>query len=148
MATIRTFQPNDMFSVIKIASETLTEQYTPSLFNYFYETFPDLFIVAEYYKKIVGFILAVRVAPQIARILMISVLPDYQKSKIGTELINHLIQILKKRNITQISLEVRTDNEKAISFYKKHHFEICDTFENFYQNGEDAFMMKRVLQPD
>jgi len=148
VATIRTFQPNDMFSVIKIASETLTEQYTPSLFNYFYETFPDLFLVAEHYKKIIGFILAVRVTPQIARILMISVIPEYQQLKIGTELINQLVQILKEKQITQISLEVRTDNEKAISFYKKHYFEICDTFEKFYQNGEDAFMMKRLLQPD
>ena len=148
MVSIRTFQANDMFPVIKIASETLPEQYTPSLFTYFYETFPELFLVAEHYQKIIGFILAIRISPQIARILMISVLPSYQRLFIGTQLINHLIQILKTKKIKQISLEVRTDNQKALSFYKKHHFEISDTLEHFYQNGEDAFMMKRVLQTD
>lgn len=147
MATIRGFQANDMFPVIKIASETLTEHYSPSLFTYFYETFPDLFLVAEHYQKIVGFILAVRISPSIARILMISVLPDYQQSQIGTQLIHHLIKILTGKQVTQIVLEVRVDNEKAISFYKKHHFDIIDRLEKFYQNEEDAFMMKRVLRP-
>jgi len=57
--SIRKFQPNDMFPVIKLASETLTENYNPSLFNYFYETFPEGFLVAEKFHKIVGFILGV-----------------------------------------------------------------------------------------
>jgi ribosomal-protein-alanine N-acetyltransferase len=136
-----------MFSVIKIASETLTEQYSPSLFNYFYESTPDLFLVAEYLNKIIGFAIAVRIAPHIARIVMISVLPEYQRQKTGTILLNMLIKKLKNKNISKISLEVRTDNIKAISFYRNHQFEIIDTMKQFYQNGEDAFIMQRVFQP-
>ncbi|UCH71422.1 MAG: hypothetical protein JSW62_03215, partial [Thermoplasmatales archaeon] len=60
MFTIRKFQPNDMFSTIKLASETLTEHYNPSLFNYFYEIFPNGFIVAEKNRKIIGFIIGVK----------------------------------------------------------------------------------------
>lgn len=144
---IRKFQATDMFSTIKIASETLTEQYSPSLFNYFYETFPDLFLVAEKHHKIIGFITGIQITDEIARIVMLSILPPYQRQHIATELLNEIIITLKEENVKQISLEVKTNNEKAISFYKKHGFTIIDTIEKFYQNGENAFMMKRVLQP-
>ena len=53
---VRLFKPTDMFSVIKLASETLPERYNPSLFNYFYETFSHGFIIAERAHKIIGFI--------------------------------------------------------------------------------------------
>lgn len=144
---IRKFQATDMFSTIKIAYETLTEQYTPSLFNYFFETFPELFLVAEKHHKIIGFIVGIRFTDEIVRIVMLSILPSYQRQHFATELLNRLIITLKEENIKQISLEVKTNNEKAISFYKKHGFTIIDTIEKFYQNGENAFMMKRVLQP-
>ena len=144
---IRKFQATDMFSIIKIASETLTEQYSPSLFNYFYETFPELFLVAEKHPKTIGFITGIQLTNEIARIVMLSILPQYQRQHIATELLNELLPILREKNIKQISLEVKTDNKKAISFYKKHGFTIIDTIEKFYQNGENAFMMKRILQP-
>ena len=144
---IRKFQATDMFSIIKIASETLTEQYSPSLFNYFYETFPELFLVAEKHHRTIGFITGIQITNEIARIVMLSILPSYQRQHIGTELLNELLLTLREKNVKQISLEVKTDNKKAISFYKKHDFTIIDTIEKFYQNGENAFMMTRLLQP-
>ena len=144
---IRKFQATDMFSTIRIASETLTEQYTPSLFNYFYETFPELFLIAEKHHKIIGFITGIQLTEEITRIVMLSILPTYQRQHIATELLNELLHILIEKNVKQISLEVKTDNKKAISFYKKHGFTIIDTIEKFYQNGENAFMMTRLLQP-
>jgi ribosomal-protein-alanine N-acetyltransferase len=147
VVTIRPFQAEDMFSVIKIASETLTEHYMPSLFNTFYETFPEGFIVAEHHHTIVGFIIGIRFTRNLARILMISVKQEYQRQSIGSKLLKALIKILQRYHITQISLEVRIDNTSAIHFYQKHRFLILDTLENFYQNGENAFIMKRVFPP-
>ena len=144
---IRKFQATDMFSTIRIASETLTEQYSPNLFNYFYETFPELFLVAEKHHKTIGFITGIQLTNEIARIVMLSILPSYQRQHIATELFNELLLTLIEKNVKQISLEVKTDNKKAISFYKKHDFTIIDTIEKFYQNGENAFMMTRLLQP-
>jgi ribosomal-protein-alanine acetyltransferase len=148
VTTIRQFNASDTFSVIKIASETLTENYSPSLFNFFYENAPDFFLVAEQHHKIIGFIIAIRITPQIARIVMMSILPSYRNQHIGSDLLTALIKILKNKKINQICLEVRIDNKNAISFYKKHQFSIIDTIEKFYQNDEDAFMMRRLIQPD
>ena len=45
-------------------------------------------------------------------------------------------------------LEVRTNNKIALTFYKKHGFDIIETMARFYQNGEDAYSMRRVLRPN
>ena len=143
MLIIRQFQPEDMFPVIKLASETLPEQYNPSLFNYFYETFPQGFIVAEKAHKMIGFIIGVKTNPETAKILMLSVLEPYRKQNIGSALLNQFLKEMSAENIKNTELEVRIDNQKAIKFYKKHGFKITEKIPKFYQNGGDAYTMKK-----
>lgn len=145
MLTIRNFQPNDMFSVIKLASETLTEHYNPSLFNYFYETFPQGFIVVEKLHKIVGFIVGVKTSTETTRILMLSISEEHRRQGIGSTLLNHFLKEMSIQNMKHIDLEVRTDNKKAIKFYQKNGFNIIEIIPKFYQNGEDAYKMRRVI---
>jgi len=134
-----------MFSVIKIASNTLTENYNPSLFNYFHETFPHGFIVAEKNHKIIGFIIGIPTNMDNARILMLSILETQRRQKIGSQLLKQFIKVAYENNIKNIELEVRTDNIQAIKFYEKHGFKITDKISNFYQNQEDAFTMKKII---
>jgi ribosomal-protein-alanine N-acetyltransferase len=143
--TIRQFQPTDTFKVIKLASITLTEQYNPSLFSYFYETYPDGFIVAELNHKIVGFLIGIKLKNNRTKILMISVEPLYQRQQIGEKLLNEFIKTTIERNMKTIELEVRTDNEQAIKFYEKNGFKIVEKIEEFYQSGESAFTMRRSI---
>ena len=139
------FQPIDMFPTIKLASETLPERYNPSLFNYFYETFPQGFRVAEKFHKIVGFIVGVKTTPDTARILMLAVAKQHRRYGVGQSLLNQFLKELTLQNMKQIELEVRIDNKQAIKFYQKHGFDIIDAITNFYQNGEDAYLMKRAI---
>ena len=134
-----------MFAVIKLASKTLPEQYNPSLFNYFYETFPKGFIVAEFGKKIIGFIVGLPINSKTAKILMLSVSEDHRKKQIGSKLLNQLLMLLKKKKIENIELEVRTINRKAIKFYEKHGFKIIEKLTDFYQNGEAGYMMRKII---
>ena len=142
---IRKFEPTDMFSVIKLASDTLPERYNPSLFTYFYETYSRGFIVAESAHKIIGFIIGVKINQNLAKILMISVSEQHRKKNIGISLLNKLLLELKKEKISTIQLEVRTDNQKAIKFYKKNGFEIKEKITCFYQNGENAYTMQKKI---
>jgi len=134
-----------MFPTIKLASETLPERYNPSLFNYFYETFPQGFRVAEKFHKIVGFIVGVKTTPDTARILMLAVAKQHRRYGVGQSLLNQFLKELTLQNMKQIELEVRIDNKQAIKFYQKHGFDIIDAITNFYQNGEDAYLMKRAI---
>lgn len=145
MLKIRLFKPDDMFPAIKLASKTLTEQYNPSLFNYFYETFPQGFIVAEKAHKIVGFIIGVKTISETAKILMLSVSESHRNQNIGSALLTRFLKEILNENVKHVELEVRTDNEKAIKFYEKHGFKITEKIPKFYQNGEDAYTMKRSL---
>lgn len=142
MIEIRTFEPNDIFSVIKLANQTLTEKYNSSLFSYFYETNPDGFIVANLNSKIVGFLIGVKISNQKTKILMISVLPQYQKRKVGTKLLEEFLKRTQKEKINIIELEVRTDNYKAIRFYEKHGFKKIMKIKEFYRDYKDAYTMQ------
>jgi ribosomal-protein-alanine N-acetyltransferase len=134
-----------MFSIIKLAAVTLSERYNPSLFNYFYETFPTGVLVAEKLHKIVGFVIGVKISSETARILMLTVAENHRREGIGSTLLNNLLKELSIQNIKYIELEVSTTNYQAIKFYQRHGFETINVRSNFYQNGEDAYLMKRVL---
>jgi len=161
--TIRRVQPQDIFSVIKIAHESLPERYQPNIFNTFYESFPQGFLIALKHHKIVGFLIGVKTHDSIAKILMLSVNENHRKQGIGSALlINFLQEMLLQnihlvnlevrtnkemllQNIHLVNLEVRTNNKIAITFYKKHGFDIQETITGFYQNVEDAYSMRQVL---
>lgn len=145
MFIIRKFHPNDMFSIIKLAAVTLSERYNPSLFNYFYEAFPAGVLVAEKLHKIVGFLIGVKTSSVTARILMLTVAENHRREGIGSTLLHNLLKELSNQNIKYIELEVSTTNYQAIKFYQRHGFETINVQSNFYQNGEDAYLMKRVL---
>ena len=145
MLIIRKFKPDDMLSVVKLAYETLPENYNPSIFNYFYETFPDGLLVAEKLNKIIGFIIGVKTSEEKGRILMLSVAEKNRRQNIGTALLKNMLEELVKHSVRHIELEVRTDNKKAIRFYQKQGFKIVDTIKNFYQNGEPAYLMTMII---
>lgn len=134
-----------MFSVIKLASETLPEHYNPSLFNHFYETFPEGLIIVEKLHKIIGFIVGIKTSISTVRIVMLSISEKQRRQGIGSALLNHFLKEMALQNIKQIELEVRVDNEQAIKFYQKNGFTILELLPKFYQNGEDAYQMKRVI---
>ena len=145
MLIIRNVEPTDIFAVIKLTHETLTERYSPNLFNYFYETFQQGFLVAEKNSKIIGFIIGIKTSPHSVRILMLGVSADHRQQKIGTNLIKRFFEIMNDNNVRKIDLEVRTNNEIAIKFYKKLGFNIGDIIPMFYQSGEDAYSMSKFL---
>ena len=146
MLQIRRVQPEDLFAVIKIAHESLPERYQPTIFNTFYESFPQGFLIALKHHKIVGFLVGIKTHDTIAKILMISVNNNYRKQGIGSALIKNFLQEMLSQNIRLVDLEVRTNNKIALAFYRKHGFDIQETITRFYQNGEDAYSMKQVLR--
>lgn len=134
-----------MFSIIKIAYETLPERYNPMIFNYFYESFPQGFLVAEMNKKIIGFIIGAKTSNKTVRIPILAVRKEYRRTGIGSALLNKLFEILILGDIELVDLEVRTNNKIAIKFYKKHGFILSEKISRFYQSGEDANIMRKSL---
>jgi ribosomal protein S18 acetylase RimI-like enzyme len=77
------------------------------------------------------------------RILMLAVDTTVRKQGHGNALLRHLIR--HAPTIRKISLEVRTDNSDAISFYKKNGFIIKEKVQNFYTDDSPAYRMEKRL---
>lgn len=79
-----------------------------------------------------------------AEINYICVKKDFQNKKIGTKLLNEVLNVIDKKGIKCVSLEVNENNINAIKLYKKFDFKIVSKRKNYY-NGEDGFLMVRKL---
>jgi ribosomal-protein-alanine N-acetyltransferase len=142
---IRRVQANDIFPVIDLAYDTLPERYNPSIFNQFYESFPEGFLVALQNQSVIGFIIGIKTTTDTARILMLSVNNNNRKQGIGSALLKQFISEMKNQHITKVDLEVRTTNQGALEFYLKRGFNLQEKLRKFYQNGEDAYSMSKGL---
>lgn len=101
--------------------------------------------VYEYEGRIVGFYIASHVLDEV-EIFTIAVDSAYRNMGIGKAMLDHLIDISKKRNDKEIYLEVSTKNIAAINLYRKFDFKIIGIRKNYYQKlGEDAYNMVKEL---
>ena len=73
---------------------------------------------------------------------MLGVHENHRDLGIGSKLLTQFLKESIKRKIIQIELEVQATNQKAIHFYKHHSFSVVDHMEQFYQNGDDALIMR------
>ena len=64
---------------------------------------------------------------------------------IGKALMEALHERAKEKGATQSFLEVRVSNENAIALYKKFGYEGYGIRARYYEDGEDALVMKRAL---
>jgi ribosomal protein S18 acetylase RimI-like enzyme/SAM-dependent methyltransferase len=105
----------------------------------------DCGVVAEVDGKIVGAAWT-RIIPAYGHIdnqtpeLAISVLPEWRGKSIGTQMMQYLFYLLRKRGYKQTSLSVQKDNP-AVRFYQRLGYEI--TGERLdHANNEDYLMIK------
>jgi ribosomal-protein-alanine N-acetyltransferase len=143
--TIQKFQADDIFALIKLSMNVLTESYNPNLYSYFYEEFPWGFWVCKNNDELIGFIIGIKTDYNNGKIIMLGVDEKHRRCKIGSSLIKQLIDEFKKRNIKTVELEVQSSNKNAINFYSKMNFKIEEKIPFFYQNGENAILMKLSL---
>ena len=64
---------------------------------------------------------------------------------IGKALMEAMHERAKEKGATQSFLEVRVSNENAIALYKKLGYEGYGIRARYYEDGEDALVMKRAL---
>ncbi|KAF5743289.1 N-alpha-acetyltransferase 50 [Tripterygium wilfordii] len=80
-------------------------------------------------------------------IMTLGVLAPYRGLGVGTRLLNHVLDLCSKQNISEIHLHVQTNNEDAVNFYKKFGFEITDTIQNYYTNitPPDCYVLTKFI---
>jgi len=75
----------------------------------------------------------------------IYVLDEYRHKGIASSLMTKVIDVGKQKNIENITLEVRKDNDAAIALYNKFDF-IPVAVRSKYYNGVDGILMERMMK--
>ncbi len=143
---IRRFTPTDVRRVQEVVKSSLGETYPPSLYLTLHNIWPDGFLVMEEDGQLVGFVAAIESEKRVARILMLAVAGEYRGRSFGSILMNELYARCIANDIHTVKLEARKSNKGALSFYERQGFAVTGELNNFYVNGEGAYMMTKVLE--
>lgn len=70
---------------------------------------------------------------------------DKRGNKIGTLMLEEIINIAKNKNMKSITLEVNVNNNIAINLYKKYGFKEVGIRPKYYNNTDDAIIMTKEI---
>ncbi len=100
-----------------------------------------IYLSAKIENKVVGYAGMWKIFDE-GHITNIAVHPEFRQIGIGSKLLEGLINISKKVNITKMTLEVRRSNKSAQTLYMKYGFKAAGIRKEYYaDNGEDAVIM-------
>lgn len=70
----------------------------------------------------------------------------YRRKGIGRCILRLLTDVCRKCSMAEITLEVRSKNEKAKNLYLSEGFEVCGHRKRYYRDREDAVIMTKKLE--
>ena len=100
---------------------------------------------AEKEKQTIAFIVAESDKTGIGHILTIDVLPEFQRTKIGSRLLAAAEKKLREERCRSVLLEVAVNNLPALTFYKRHGYSVIQTIPRYYLDSIDALVMGKRL---
>ncbi|KAL5251995.1 hypothetical protein ACHWQZ_G014962 [Mnemiopsis leidyi] len=101
----------------------------------FYQTVlqnPDLSRLALWNEKYVGMVCC-KIENGVLYIMTLGCLVMYRRKKIGTSLLNFVLELSRSENCCSIQLHVHSSNDEAVQFYEKFGFRVKETLENYYR---------------
>ncbi|HEY0460891.1 MAG TPA: ribosomal protein S18-alanine N-acetyltransferase [Pyrinomonadaceae bacterium] len=121
------------------------ENYTKHTFSFLLNEPTTLsYRVSTPTEQIAGFIF-VMTDSGTGHITTIGVAPEHRRRGLAEKMILHAEESLIKREIMTVSLEVRVSNIAAQSLYRGAGYTTVQRLNNYYNNGEDAFLMVKSL---
>ena len=142
---IREFKRPDIKRVLEIETEAFKDPYPPSILIDIYNLGAG-FLVAQHDNIVVGYIIFWIRYEDEGHIISLAVDEKYRKKNMGRELVDYAIDIFTKCDVREIKLEVRIENKGARKFYKKIGFEEKKVLKNYYEDGEDAVIMRKEVK--
>ncbi|RLE50540.1 MAG: ribosomal-protein-alanine N-acetyltransferase [Candidatus Methanomethylicota archaeon] len=104
-----------------------------------------IFLVATLNNEVVGYIIAMLKWGSLGHIISLAVHPHHRRKGIGKLLLNKTLNLLKGLGALTCRLEVREDNEPAISLYRSLGFLEDHRIKGYYKDGTTAIVMIKKL---
>lgn len=142
---IRKMNLEDFEKISSILESEFDDFWNTNVFKEELKNINSKYILVENENEIVGFA-GIWICIDEAHITNIVVKKSYRNNKIGSKLLEELINLAINSDLTSITLEVRTDNLPAIKLYEKYNFENLGVRKKYYENTFDAFIMTKKLK--
>ena len=144
--TVRVATIADAKAMDAINRKCLPENYPISEWESILKMMPKFSFVATVDGEIVGYCLCI-INFDSAVIASIAVEEGYRSRGIGRKLLQQTIDNISQiSRISYVTLNVRVSNITAQNLYNKIGFHKWRLIRKYYQDGEDAFLMRKLLQ--
>ena len=95
--------------------------------------------------KLLGFVVAESNRRGIGHIITIDVHADARRHRVGSTLLGAAEKKLRAGKCHVVRLETAVDNTSALTFYKRHGYDVIKVIPNYYSNGVDALLLEKNL---
>jgi ribosomal-protein-alanine N-acetyltransferase len=96
-------------------------------------------------SRIVGFLVGERTLRGRGHIITIDVRDKARRHGIGSVLLSSAEEQFRLRKCPSIRLETAVDNVAALSFHKRHGYNVIRSIPGYYSNGVDALLLEKDL---
>jgi ribosomal-protein-alanine N-acetyltransferase len=143
---IEKFELLDLDEILEIEKNAFEkkEVFPKEYFLELSKKWPEGFLVAKLSGEIVGYAIGEK-GKDSGLIISVAVKKEWRRRGIGIKLIEKLLENFKKEGMRIVFLHVREENKEAINFYQALGFKIIELVENYYSNGENAYLMEKTL---
>lgn len=172
---LRVAQPSDVPSLAECNERTLPENYCSRWYHQHLTDWPDLaFVIVEKERRVVAYLLGKTQEVSVDRraafgvgadgssslllratrprhehvghVSSLAVLPEFRRQGLASQLLD-VFHGRIERKCQSASLHCRTSNQAAVRLYESSGYEASYTIPNYYEDGEDAYFMKKVFKP-
>ncbi|MCK6620434.1 MAG: ribosomal protein S18-alanine N-acetyltransferase [Calditrichaceae bacterium] len=142
--TTRYMTVEDLDAVMEIERRVFIDPWSRKSYEFeIIENRYSLPLVLEYAGKIVGYAVVWQVYEEF-HIASLAIAPEQQGRGWGKYLLETLLKLAD--NADYALLEVRPSNTRAIRMYEQFGFTRLGVRKRYYQNGEDALVMRKMLR--
>ena len=148
---LRKYLPQDLDAIVEIEKKAFpVGPYSRRMLKRVLNEGGSISVVAELGQVIAGYAVLLPLNEDQADIETIAVLPEFHGRGISDRLMEYLEEEALKRSFLEIILEVREKNHRAISFYRRHGYQVISYIPEFYhehyEGSRGAFRMSKVLK--
>ena len=140
MPQIRLAQTDDLDLLVALERACLPDAWQRNTLQSVLNEARYLILIVEDFGYLIGWS-----AAGVAEIERVGVLPARRSHGVATALVREAIEAFANRDAREVWLEVRAGNGAARALYRKCAFEENGVRRNYYDDGEDAILMKRAL---
>lgn len=142
--TITNMILSDLLEIKDILSTDFDDFWNFNIFESELKNPNSKYIVAKSDNVIVGFA-GIWISVDDIHITNIVTKKTMRHLGIGSMLLEKLLEISKKENLSSLTLEVNEKNTNAIKLYEKYNFKKIGLRKNYYSQNENAIIMTKYF---